>query len=372
MLRIDRTNTGFIGQWWWTVDRIMLAAIGTLMAFGALLVMASSHAVAERIGVDPFYFVHRQLLFMLIGVGVLVGVSLMDKVLVRRFAIIGFLAVFILLMLVPIVGTEVNGAQRWLNLGLTIQPSEIAKPFFVVVTAWVLALNNIRTHFKGYWVAVGLYVLLATLLVMQPDIGMTIMVSIVWGAQLFISGIPMWVVGGIGGLGLAAIVLAYFLFGHVRNRIDSFLDPATGDNYQTGKSLEAFGRGGFLGTGPGEGEVKGILPDSHTDFVFAVAGEELGILVSIVMVSIYAFIVIRGFLKLLNEKDLFTIYATAGLLILFGFQAIINMGVSLNMLPNTGMTLPFISYGGSSMVSMAMTMGMVLALTRRRYGAVHS
>ncbi len=371
MLTLDRTNTGLLGQWWWTIDRWVLGSIVALMALGALLIMASSHAVAERIGLPPFYFINRQVVFFLLGGVVLFGVSLLPPIYIRRMAVLGTLLCLILLCAVLVIGMEVKGAQRWLNVfGLTLQPSELLKPFFIVVTAWMLVQSNKDPEFPGYKIITGVYLLIIGLLALQPDIGMALMISLVWGAQLFLAGLSLQWIGLIGVGGVGALIGAYILFPHVAGRINSFLDPASGDNFQSSKSLEAFSTGGFLGVGPGEGNVKSVLPDSHTDFIFAVAGEELGIIACLGIVAVFFLILTRGFMRLLNETDLFVVYATAGLLIQFGLQVIINIGVALNLLPNTGMTLPFISYGGSSMLSVAITMGMVLALTRRRFGQV--
>ncbi|NDF11704.1 MAG: putative lipid II flippase FtsW [Proteobacteria bacterium] len=372
MIRLDRTNTGFVGQWWWTVDRLMLAAVGILMALGAILILASSHAVAERIGVDPFYFANRQMAFLVLGASILTLVSMMNTTWVRRFSVIGLLVSFLLLVLVQLVGSEIKGSRQWISLlGFSLQPSEFAKPFFVVTTAWILSLKQVKEDFAGYSISIGVYLVFVLLLMLQPDVGMTLVVTVVWGAMLFLSGLPiMWfVLMGVGGI--LGITGAYFTLNHVKQRINTFINPTAGDNFQSAKSLQAFAHGGFLGQGPGEGEVKSVLPDSHTDFIFAVAGEELGIIASIIIVLIFAFVVVRGFARLLQETDLFTIYSASGLLILFGFQALVNMGVALNMLPNTGMTLPFISYGGSSMLAVSIAMGMVLALTRRRFGVMY-
>jgi cell division protein FtsW len=241
-----------------------------------------------------------------------------------------------------------------------------------VVLAWVLALMHTKGNFPGFRIATGIYAFAALLLLIQPDVGMTVLYTVIWAALMFMAGLPIiWVVGT-GGAGVVLLVSAYFFFPHVAQRINSFLDPSSGDNYQINKSLEAFAHGGLFGQGPGEGEVKAHLPDSHTDFIFAVAGEELGILACILIVAVFALVLVRGFRRALQESDLFVAYATAGLLVQFGFQALVNMGVAVSLLPNTGMTLPFISYGGSSMISVAITMGMVLALTRRRFGNVHS
>jgi cell division protein FtsW len=369
---LDRTNTSVIGQWWWTVDRWLLAAVGLLMFLGAVLIMASSHAVAQRIGLHPFYFANRQLFFLVIGVGLLFLFSMLNQVQMRRVAVISFALSMILLMLLPLIGDETKGARRWIDVfGTSIQPSEIAKPFFTVVLAWVLSLMHTKQAFPGFKIATGVYLFTALFLVIQPDIGMTVVYTVVWGALMFLAGMPVLIASILAGMGILGMVAAYFIFPHVSQRINTFLDPTKGDNYQVNKSLQSFANGGLLGQGPGDGEIKASLPDSHTDFIFAVAGEELGVIACIGIISIFAFILLRGFRRAMQENDLFVVYAVAGLLIQFGFQALVNMGVAVNLLPNKGITLPFISYGGSSMISVSITMGMVLGLTRRRFGTLH-
>ncbi len=370
-MRLDRTNTTAIGRWWWTVDRLNLSALLLLIAVGSILVAAGSPPVAKRLDLPGFYFVHRHQVFLLIGLAAMLFVSLLPPVAIRRIAVVGFCGSIVLMMLLPFVGVETKGAHRWMDIGgISVQPSEFMKPCFAIVMAWICAENQRRIDFPGYRLAIALYLLSALLLVIQPDIGMTLTVTAIWGVQLFMAGLPMfWVV--IFGVGaLAGLFTAYNVFPHVAKRIDAFLDPAAGDNYQVGRSLEAFKSGGWFGRGPGEGEVKLTLPDSHTDFIFSVAGEEFGVIVCILIVGLFAFIVLRGLSRVWKETDLFVVLAVAGLLTEFGVQSVINMGVAVSLLPAKGMTLPFLSYGGSSVVAMAVAMGMVLALTRRRYGTV--
>jgi len=296
-------------------------------------------------------------------------VSLQSPQNVRRLAIIGFCISMVLMVAVLFTGSDIKGAKRWLTIaGVSVQPSEFLKPCMAVLLAWIFHLRNQYVGFPGWRIAIGVYAVVVALLLMQPDLGMVVTVSIMWSLEFFLAGLPfIWVVmlpvAGAGGLWGA-----YHIFAHVRKRIDAFLDPASGDNYQMAKSLEAFNHGGWLGQGPGEGKVKLSLPDSHTDFVFAVAGEEFGLIFCLIIVFLFAFIVIRGMSRLMKDKDFFTTLAVSGLLTQFGIQAIINMGVAINMLPAKGMTLPFLSYGGSSLVAIALGMGMMLALTRRRYG----
>lgn len=368
-MRLDRTNTSLIGRWWWTVDRANLLVILLLIAIGSILVAAGSPPVAKRLDLPAFYFVHRHHIFLALGTIVMVIVSMLPPILIRRFAVVGFAVSIFLMMLLPVFGDHTKGASRWISLmGVSVQPSEFMKPFFAVVMAWVCSESQRRIDFPGYRVAVALYLLVVFLLLIQPDLGMTITVTAMWGAQLFLAGLPMLWVVLMGVLAIAGGVGAYHFFPHVAKRINSFMDPAEGDNYQIAKSLEAFRNGGVFGRGPGEGEVKQFLPDSHTDFIFAVAGEEFGVLVCLVILSLFAFVVLRGITRVWKENDLFIVLSVVGILTQFGMQAVINMGVAVNLFPAKGMTLPFLSYGGSSVVAIALGMGMMLSLTRKRFG----
>lgn len=364
-MRFDRTSTSAIGRWWWTVDHKALIAIFCLMIIGAILVTASSPAVAVRIGVPPFHFVHNQYMFLLVSLGVMIAVSMLSVQNVRRLAIFGFAVCIVLMILLPFIGVEVKGSRRWI---FRVQPSEFLKPCMAVVIAWIFYLRGKYMEFPGWRIAVAVYAVVVGLLLLQPDLGMVITVSAMWGAQFFLAGLPfIWVSLMILGAPVG-LFGAYHMFPHVRKRIDSFIDPTVGDNYQVEKSKEAFANGGWFGQGPGEGKVKLSLPDSHTDFAFAVAGEEFGLFFCLLILALFAFIVLRGMAKAMNEKDSFTMIAVTGLLTQFGVQALINMGVAVNLLPAKGMTLPFLSYGGSSLVAIALGMGMMLALTRRRFG----
>ncbi len=371
-MRLDRTNQSAVGRWWWTVDRLNLSALIVLMACGFILVTAGSPPVARRLDLSPFYFVHRHQVFLLLGLIVMLTVSLLPPVAIRRVAVVGFVVSILMMALLPFMGVETKGAHRWLTIGnASIQPSEFMKPCFAVVMAWICAENHRRVDFPGYSMAIGLYLLVAILLIVQPDFGMTLTVSAVWGIQLFLAGLPMFWVVLLGTLAVAGGIGAYYALPHVAHRIDAFLDPSAGDNYQIGRSLEAFKSGGLLGRGPGEGEVKHVLPDSHTDFIFAVAGEEFGVLVCLLILGLFAFVMLRGLSRIWQENDLFVVLAVAGVLSQFGIQAVINMGVAVNLFPAKGMTLPFISYGGSSVMAIALAMGIMLALTRRRFGKQH-
>ena len=369
MSAIARTDTSVFGKWWWTVDRWTLGALFLLVLIGALLILAASPAVAERIGLDAYHFVQRQFLIMPVALAVMVGVSLLPPLQIRRLAVLGFVATVVMLLLVPLVGQEIKGATRWLSLaGFTIQPSEFAKPFFAVVTAWMFAEWRRDDAFPGHLIAIGLYLMTAALLLSQPDLGMTVVVSAIWFGQFFLAGLPMILVVGFIAIGVFGLIGAYFLFPHVSSRIDRFLDPSAGDSYQVDRSLEAFMNGGLIGTGPGEGTVKAYLPDAHADFIFAVAGEEFGGIACLVIIALYAFVVLRGYARLLGEQSLFVLLAATGLLTQFALQALIHMASSVHMMPAKGMTLPFVSYGGSSLLALGLGMGMALALTRKRFG----
>lgn len=369
MIPPTRADTSIIGRWWWTVDRWMLVALFALSVIGILMVMAASPAVAERLGLESFHFVRRQLIFLIPALAIMIVVSLLSPLAVRRVAMAGLLLALLGLLATMVVGHEVNGATRWIRLGpLVMQPSEFVKPTLAVVTAWIIAERQKNEEFPGYSIAGGLLLAVLAFLVAQPDFGMAVVVGTVFFAQLFMGGMPMTWVAVLVVIGLGGVSLAYMLLPHVASRIDRFLDPTSGDSYQVDKSIEAFVNGGVLGRGPGEGVVKLVLPDAHSDFIFAVVGEEFGLFAGLTIVAVFAFVVLRGFYRMLQERNVFILLATGGLLVQFGAQAIVNMGVNTRLLPAKGMTLPFISYGGSSLFALALTMGMVLALTRRHGG----
>ncbi len=366
MRALSRLDTSIVGRWWWTVDRWVLGAFLALIVIGLVLILAASPAVANRIGLDQFFFVRKQLLFLLPSLAVIFAVSLLPVRGVRRLGAVIFVITIVLMVLTLLIGPEIKGARRWLQLGFfSLQPSEFVKPGFAIVTAWMFAAAAQEQHFPGRRIAIALYLLVAGLLVLQPDIGMTLVVSAVWFAQFFLAGLSLVWVGAFSVLALAGMVLAYSLFPHVAARVDRFLDPSA-ENYQIDRAMEAFANGGLFGTGPGEGAIKRVLPDAHTDFIFAVAGEEFGLFAGLLVIALFAFIVLRGFARLYREEDFFVMIAAGGLLIQMGLQAMINIGVNLQLLPTKGMTLPFISYGGSSTLSLSLAAGMILALTRHR------
>lgn len=365
-----RTDTSLVGRWWWTVDRWLLAALVGLGIIGAILTLAASPAVAERIGLGTFYFARRQMVFIAVALAVMVMVSFLSVRGVRRLAALTTLGAIMLMVATLIVGVEIKGATRWLQLGgFSLQPSEFVKPGFAVLAAWLFAVRSLDDRFPGYKLAIGLYLLVAGLLLLQPDVGMTLVVSAIWGVQFFVAGLPLIFVAGLAMLILGGSAGAYFIFDHVRLRVDRFLDPEAGVGFQVARSLDAFRNGGWAGRGPGEGRVKEVLPDAHADFIFAVVGEEFGLIACLVVVLLFVFVVLRGFSRVLKDQDLFVLLAVAGLLTQFALQALINMASTVNLMPPKGMTLPLISYGGSSTLALGLGLGMVLALTRLRAGA---
>jgi len=365
----SRTDESILGRWWWTVDRWMIAAIITIAACGAILALAASPAVAKHRNLDIFFLAYRHFMFIPLSFLVMFAVSLLNFRGVKLLSVFCFGFSIVLMIFTLLNGTEIKGATRWLNLaGLSIQPSEFVKPSFVIISAWMFAAWRLQEDSPGYLVAVGLYLTVVALLLIQPDVGMAILVSVVWGVQFFLAGLPMLLVLAIGLIFIFGGFGAYFSFTHVQTRIDRFFDPVSTGAYQVERSLQAFRNGAIFGRGPGEGHIKEVLPDAHSDFIFAVAGEEFGLVMTLLIVGLFLFVVLRGFVRAFKETDLFVQLAVSGLLVQFALQAIINMASTLNLMPTKGMTLPFISYGGSSMFALAIGLGMVLALTRERPG----
>src|ERR1700726_636389 len=360
MPMLSREQRNPLSEWWWTVDRLQLAAIIALILGGVILSLAASPPVATRIGLDPFHFFNRHILFLLPSFIVMIGVSFLSPRQIRRTALIVFAVSILLIVATLLIGPEVKGSRRWITLiGVNIQASESAKPAFVVIAAWLFAESAKRPEMPATSMALAL-------LVMEPDFGQTMLILMVWGALFFIAGMRMIWVLGLAGAASAGLFGAYLLVPHVAGRIKRFMNPGSGDTFQVDTAMEAFANGGWFGLGPGEGIAKRSLPDSHTDFVFAVAAEEFGIILCLALLALFAFVVIRALSRAYATEDIFARFAASGLAILFGVQAAINMSVNLQLIPAKGMTLPFISYGGSSMVSLAYGVGMMLALTRQR------
>jgi cell division protein FtsW len=365
-MNISRTDQSLFAQWWFTVDRVLLTAIFVLIGGGLVLSLAASPAMALKRGLPVFYFAQRHALFAVLSVGIIIAFSTLGPRHARRTCLVLLAAALAMMTAVLWIGPEINGARRWLRIaGYSFQPSELAKPAFIVVSAWLFAESQQRPNMPAIPMAIGLYIALASLLVLEPDIGQTLLVSIVWGALFFISGMPLTWAAGLLALGATALAGAYATFGHVRDRIDRFLNPASGDTYQMDRALQAIREGGLLGRGPGEGTVKTVLPDAHTDFIFAVIAEEYGAVTCLVVIGLFAFVAVRAFARALDAPDAFQRNALVGLTLLFAMQGAINMAVNSGLVPAKGMTLPFISYGGSSMLALAVTMGLLIGLARK-------
>jgi len=370
-MKISRADRSLVTEWWFTVDRVLLSFIFILAGSGLVLSLAASPAVALKKGLPAFHFVERHAVFFVIGTVLMIAVSMIQPRQIRRLALVIFLLGLAAMAGVLIGGEEVNGARRWLRLaGFSIQPSEFVKPAFVVLAAWAFSEVQKQVDMPARSIAVGLYVVFAALLLMQPDVGQTFLISTLWTALFVLAGQPLAWVGVFAVIGVLGLVGAYMTLDYVRFRVDRFLAP-TGDEYsQTARALQSFVEGGFFGRGPGEGTIKTALPDAHTDFIFAVIAEEYGAVTCLALVALITFIVLRAYFRTFTETDPFTRLAVAGLSLLFGLQAAINMGVNVGLLPAKGMTLPFISAGGSSLVSTFLVMGIILALTRRRPDAL--
>ena len=367
---VSRAERSPFADWWWTVDRWLLASLTGLMVLGLVLTLAGSPPVAERLGLPTFHFVNRQVIYLIPAVVLIIATSFLSPRLVRRAALLVFCAGMALVIAAILFGVEVKGARRWI---FGIQPSEFVKPAFVILAAWAFSEGARRRDVPANLMALLLLPATIVPLILQPDFGQTMLISMVWAALFFMAGLHWFWVGGIGGVGASGVLLAYKFVPHVRGRIDKFLDPGAGagggvqaDTFQVDTAMESFISGGWLGKGPGEGTLKRVLPDSHTDFIFAVTGEEFGVLFCIGIVSLFAFIVLRVLWLASKNEDPFCRFAAAGLVMLFGLQSAINMLVNVQLMPAKGMTLPFISYGGSSLISLALAMGFLIAVTRRR------
>ncbi|MBA5777808.1 putative lipid II flippase FtsW [Stappia sp. F7233] len=364
---VSRADRSPFAEWLWTVDRFLLAGFFILMIGGVVLSFAASPAVAERLGIDTYHFVKRQAFFLIPAIAVMLATSALPPRMIRRVALIVF-AISIAMMLATLfLGVEVKGARRWISIaGISLQPSEFLKPAFVVLIAFLLSEAGRRREVPGALLSILIYVICVALLVAQPDFGQTLLLSIVFGALFFLNGLPWLAILPIGALGLTGLVAAYALLPHVQSRVARFLDPDAGDTFNVDRALDSFVSGSWFGRGPGEGTIKRVLPESHTDFIFAVAAEEFGIIVCLLLVTVFAFVVLRGLSRAGRSADPFNRLAASALMVLFGLQSCINMAVNVNLMPAKGMTLPFISYGGSSLISVALAMGFVLALTRKR------
>lgn len=374
MSGLSRVETSAVARWWRNLDRVTLACVGLLIGLGYVLMLAASPAVASRIGASRNMFILKQVIFLALAGAIVLGTSYLSRQAIKKLAIIGGIIALGATAMTLVHGMEIKGARRWIALPMmSVQPSEFLKPCFAVVTGWLLSARRSvvmwgNIAFPGMLIAFLCFGVILVLLKSQPDIGMLSVITMVFMTQLFVDGLKLYWVGlcvaGMAG----AFAVAYIVFPHVQSRVQRFLHPDVGDHYQIDTALRAFGNGGLLGRGPGEGRVKDLLPDAHADFVFAVAGEEYGLILCIGIILLFGIIVLRTLLKLMHEDDPFVIVSAAGLVTGFGLQAFVNMGSTLHLIPTKGMTLPFISYGGSSAMSVALTMGMVLALTRHHVG----
>jgi cell division protein FtsW len=366
----SRGDRSRLGRWFWTIDKLLLTFVFALIGCGIIAVAAASPAAAQRLSGANFhygdlYFLKRQIFWVIAGMPIMLLVSMLPIPWAKRMALIGAVVFFGCLALVPLIGAGANGATRWIQLpGFQFQPSEFLKPVFVVTTAWLLALRFDDRSMPTMQISFVLLCAVCGLLMLQPDFGQTALFMAVWLVQAVLAGMSLWVLGVMAGLGTVGIGLAYLTVPHVADRIDKFLTGG-GDTYQIDKALDCFRAGGLFGVGPGEGRMKFRLPEPHTDYIFSVIGEEFGMIACLVIAGLYVAIVVRVLLMLLDEEDPFVLLAAAGLATQFGLQATINMAVNLKLVPSKGMTLPFISHGGSSFLALCMGMGLLMALMRR-------
>lgn len=362
----SRNSRSLLSNWWWTVDKTLLGMVVGLMILGIFLTFSASPSVAHRVGQSSYHYIYRQCFFVPLAFVIMLFLSMQNLKFIRRFACLGYIIAIILTVMTLFWGEEIKGAHRWIRIfGFSLQPSEFIKPTFAIVAAWLFDAQRQYNEIPGTLLSTGLFIITAGLLLKQPDIGMTFVVSAIWFFQLFLNGLPIiWIIG-FGGLGICGFFILYFTFPHFHTRIQQFLTSGQELSYQVQKAMDAFQSGHYLGRGPGEGIAKLSIPDAHTDFIFAVAAEEFGFILCALLIGVYAAIVIRAMMISLKDKNYFIILSSAGLAASFGLQGIINMASSLHLMPTKGMTLPFISYGGSSVLASAIGIGMLLAITRK-------
>ena len=368
--RYGRSDTSAVGRWFWEIDKILLLLLAVLIGIGLIAVAAASPAAGHRysggsVQFSELHYFYRQIVWIAVGLPVMIGISMMSRERAKRWSLAGAAFFFTLLIFVPVLGPEVNGATRWIDIGIgQLQPSEFLKPFFVVAMAWLLSLREADKSLPIFPISAVLTGAVAFLLMKQPDFGSTIIFGAVWIAMLALAGVSLRVLGGLAVAGVIAIILAYFFYDVATTRIDAFLF-GEGDRFQVENAMRTLTAGGMFGMGPGAGTRKFGLPEPHTDYIFSVIGEEFGLIACLAIALLYLTIVARVLIKLLDEESTFAILAAAGLAIEFGLQALINMAVNVQIAPSKGMTLPFISYGGSSMLALSIGMGLLLAFTRR-------
>jgi cell division protein FtsW len=365
-MRIDREDTSVLADWWFTVDRFLLTAIFILIGAGIIVSLAASPSVAINKDLPAFYFVQRHIIFVCFGVLLMLALSTQSPRTIRRIALVLFAACIAGMVYIFVAGQEINGARRWMRIaGFSLQPSELAKPAFVVLSAWAFAEHERRRDVPAFPIALALYLGFLALLVTQPDVGQSLLISTVWGAMFILAGMPIVWAAAFFGAAAAGLGLAYSMLPYVQHRMHAFLSPLAGDNSQVERAYNSFKEGGFFGRGPGEGTIKTVLPDAHTDFIFAVIAEEYGVVACMALLALFMIIVFRGLIQAISNEDLSIRYAVSGLSLLIGGQTLINMGVNVGLLPAKGMTLPMVSAGGSSMIATCITFGMILGLTRR-------
>ncbi|MBW0158800.1 putative peptidoglycan glycosyltransferase FtsW [Sedimentimonas flavescens] len=363
-----RAGEPVLPRWWRTIDKWSLSAILVLFGIGMLLGLAASVPLADKNGLEPFYYVKRQAFFGIVALGVAGLISMMSPTQVRRLGVLGFAGAFVAILLLPVFGTDFGkGAVRWFSFGFaSVQPSEFLKPAFVIIAAWFISAAHEVGGPPGRFYSFILTAIIVVALALQPDFGQASLILFSWMVMYFVGGAPITLLTAIGGLTAAGGVLAYNTSEHFARRINGFLSTEIDPRTQIGYATNAIQEGGFFGVGVGEGTVKWSLPDAHTDFIIAVAAEEYGLVLVLCIIALYATVVARSLMRLMKERDPFTRLAGAGLACAFGVQALINMGVAVRLLPAKGMTLPFVSYGGSSVIASGIAVGMLLALTRTR------
>ncbi|MBE9477277.1 MAG: putative lipid II flippase FtsW [Proteobacteria bacterium] len=365
---VQQSSDPILPRWWRTVDRMSLSCILGLFLIGILLGLAASVPLAERNGLPQFYYVYKQLFFGSVALAVMIVISMMSPVTLRRLCVFGFAISFIALMLLPVFGTDYGkGATRWFSLGFaSVQPSEFLKPLFIVFSGWMMASAFKVGGPPGRRISFLVMVAVAFMLAMQPDFGQAMLIVASWGVMYFIAGAPILLLVMMAGCVVAVGIFSYNNSEHFARRIDGFISPDLDPRTQIGYATNAIQEGGFFGVGVGEGQVKWSLPDAHTDFIIAVAAEEYGLILVLVIIGLFMVVTVRSLFRLIRERDPFIRLAGTGIAVLFGMQAMINMGVAARLLPSKGMTLPFVSYGGSSLVAAGIGLGLLLAFTRTR------
>ena len=363
----DRAKLNFLKRWWLDIDRVSFLLVIGVIIFGLIMSTVSSPYIAKKIGVEKFFFIKKQIVFSSLAIIVLIIISFFNIDQIKAISMIGSGIVLVLLVVVLIFGHETKGAKRWISIwGFALQPSEFIKPLFLVLNAFLLQRFSGRKWYVKYGVSGAFFAVTGLLLILQPDFGMTTVLVLLWLAQLFIFGLPLALIGVISSIGVLGAFYAYLSMPHVANRVDKFLNIDQ-KNYQVERSIDAYVNGGFFGTGPGDGLVKRYIPDAHTDFIFAVVAEEFGVITCLAIIVIFFTLIRRAIKNAMTKEDMFSYLAIIGLISQFTLQIIINIGVSVGLFPTKGMTLPFISYGGSSVLAMSLCFGMILALTKKKY-----